>query len=85
MFTVVTALGQVVMFRRYRELTSDPVRGGRHRIMLWLWVVLYMFVGMQMGWMLRPFVGSPGLPAAFFRAEPFTNAYVVILRLVFGQ
>ena len=85
MFTVATAIAQLVMFRRYRELTSDPVAGARHRVMLWMWVVLYVFVGIQMGWMLRPFVGSPGLPVAFFREEPFSNAYVVVLRLVFGR
>jgi len=84
MFTVATAMAQVIMFRRYRELTADPMTGSRHRAMLWMWVVLYVFVGMQMGWMLRPFVGSPGLPVAFFRDEPFSNAYVVVLRLVFG-
>jgi hypothetical protein len=85
MFTLATAMAQLVMFRRYRELTSDPMSGARHRFMLWMWVVLYVFVGMQMGWMLRPFVGSPGLPVAFFRDEPFSNAYVVILRLIFGR
>ena len=52
--------------------------------MLMIWVGLYAFVGMQMGWMLRPFIGDPGLPVAFFRQEPFSNAYVVIARLIFG-
>jgi hypothetical protein len=84
MFTVATAVAQVIMFRRYRELTSSPLTGPRHRVMLWMWVVLYVFVGIQMGWMLRPFVGSPGLPVAFFRSEPFSNAYIVVLRLIFG-
>jgi hypothetical protein len=84
MFTVATAVAQLIMFRRYRELIVSPETGPRHRLMLWMWVVLYVFVGMQMGWMLRPFVGSPGLGVSFFREEPFTNAYVVILRLVFG-
>src|SRR5262249_6219663 len=72
MFTVATVIGQVVMLRRYRELTAQPGRGRRHLLMLWAWVVLYAFVGMQMGWMLRPFVGAPGLPVAFFRDEPFS-------------
>jgi hypothetical protein len=84
MFTVATAIGQVVLVRRYRELTSDPASGGRHRAMLWMWVVLYAFVGMQLGWMLRPFVGGPDRPVSFLRDEPFSNAYVVIAKLVFG-
>jgi hypothetical protein len=32
-----------------------------------LWLVLYMFVGTQLAWVLRPFVGSPGMPFQFFR------------------
>lgn len=84
MFTVATAIGQVVLMRRYRELTSDPVNGRRHKAMLWMWVILYAFVGMQLGWMLRPFVGGPGRPVSFFREEPFSNAYVVIAKLIFG-
>jgi hypothetical protein len=31
------------------------------------WVVLFGLVGAQMGWVLRPFVGNPNLPFAFFR------------------
>ena len=85
MFTVATAAAQAVMLRRYRPLTADPVVGPRHRLMLWTWVLLYVFVGIQMGWMLRPFVGSPGLPVTFFRQEPFSNAYVMIVRLVLGR
>ena len=27
--------------------------------MLRTWLVIYVFVGIQMGWVLRPFVGSP--------------------------
>ncbi len=84
MFAVATVVGQVVMLRWYRPLLRQPERGGRHRAMLWAWLVMYAFVGVQMGWMLRPFVGSPGMPVAFFRDEPFSNAYLVVFRLVFG-
>jgi hypothetical protein len=82
MFTLATLAGQVIMLRYYRPLLQ---RNPRHRLMIAAWLVLYAFVGMQMGWMLRPFVGSPGLPVAFFRQEPFTNAYVVIAGLIFGR
>jgi hypothetical protein len=34
-----------------------------------LWLVLYMFVGTQMAWVLRPFVGSPGLEFQLFRSR----------------
>jgi antibiotic biosynthesis monooxygenase (ABM) superfamily enzyme len=74
----------MVMRRSYGELTRHSERGPRHRLMLAVWSTLYAFVGMQMGWMLRPFVGSHDLPVVFFRNEPFTNAYVAILALFFG-
>jgi hypothetical protein len=81
MFAVATVAGHITMLRYYRSLIR---RHGHHRFMLAAWVGLYAFVGIQMGWMLRPFIGSPGLPVSFFRAEPFSNAYVVVARLIFG-
>ncbi len=81
MFTVATIAGQIVMLRYYRTLIA---RHSAHRITLYAWLALYAFVGIQMGWMLRPFVGSPDLAVTFFRTEPFSNAYVVIARLIFG-
>jgi hypothetical protein len=43
------------------------------------WLVIYVFVGVQMGWVLRPFVGHPDLPVQFFREEAWGNAYVEVL------
>ncbi len=34
-----------------------------------LWVIVYGFVGCQMAWLLRPFVGFPGLPYEFLRRK----------------
>jgi hypothetical protein len=79
MFTLATGFAQTVMRRRYRPLIAA---NRAHRPMLWLWVVLYAFVGIQMAWMLRPFIGSPDLPVSFFRPQPFSNAYVFLLRLI---
>jgi hypothetical protein len=82
MFTVATGVAQLVLLRRYRQLIArDP----RHRVMLWAWIILYAFVGIQLGWMLRPFVGNPAIPVAFLRDEPFSNAYIVVLRLIVGS
>ena len=80
-FSVATLIGHAVMRRGYASLIAHPERGARHRAMLWTWSVLYAFVGMQTGWMLRPFIGNPDLPVSFFRPEPFTNAYVAIFDL----
>lgn len=32
-----------------------------------MWVVIYALVGAQMGWLLRPFIGSPDMPFTWFR------------------
>lgn len=81
MFALAAVAGQVLMLRHYRMLIR---RSPRHRWLLATWLTLYAFVGIQMGWMLRPFVGSPELAVAFFRPEPFSNAYVQVARLLFG-
>ena len=71
--------GQLVLWRRYRPLIA---RDGRHRLVLWAWLATYAFVGIQMGWTLRPFVGAVDRPVTFFRDEPFGNAYVVVFGLL---
>src|ERR1051325_2625703 len=82
MFTLATIIAQVVLWRRYRDLIR---KDRRHLLMLWGWLIAYAFVGIQMGWMLRPFVGTPGAAVTFFRQEPFTNAYVAVVRLVMAH
>jgi len=79
MFALASAVAQVVTLRIYRPLIS---RNRRHRVMLCVWLVLYVFVGIQMAWMLRPFVGSPEAAPAFFREGAWGNAYVVVVRLI---
>jgi hypothetical protein len=34
-----------------------------------IWILLYALVGAQMGWVLRPFIGDPHTPFAWFRAR----------------
>jgi hypothetical protein len=79
MFSLATAAAQIVLWRLYRPLIAMD---RRHLAMLWTWVLLYAFVGMQMGWMLRPFIGTPDKDVTFFRDEPFSNAYVVIFEMI---
>jgi hypothetical protein len=44
--------------------------------------LVYTFVGIQMGWILRPFVGDPSRPVAFFREDTWGNAYVILAQIV---
>lgn len=40
------------------------------------WSFLYVLVGVQLAWLLRPFVGRPGMPTTFLREGAWGNAYV---------
>jgi hypothetical protein len=78
MFAVASFAAQGLVRAYYRPLVA---RDRRHRWMLWTWLGLYVFVGIQMAWVLRPFVGDPGEPVEFIRAGSWGNAYEVVLRL----
>jgi len=76
MFLVAAIAGQVTLARHYRPLIE---KSPRHRIGRVAWLVLYVFVAIQMAWVLRPFLGSPSLPTTFFREEAWDNAYIVVI------
>jgi hypothetical protein len=79
MFTVASFSGQWMLRRSYRPLLA---RNPRHRTLLRAWLVIYAFVGIQMAWVLRPFIGNPYSPTRFFRADAWGNAYVELVRIV---
>ena len=79
MFAAASFAAQGVLRHHYKPLIArDP----RHRVLLRIWVLLYVFVGVQMGWVLRPFVGQPEMPVQFFRQGAWGNAYVEVLRMI---
>jgi hypothetical protein len=82
MFAAASVAAQLLLRRLYRPLIA---RRPRHRHLLRGWLVLYAFVGVQMGWVLRPFVGEPGRPVTFFRADTWGNAYLEVLGLIAGE
>jgi len=43
-----------------------------------LWILIFGFVGTQMAWSLRPFVGSPDQPFKVFRAGQEGNFYTAV-------
>jgi hypothetical protein len=80
MFAIACFAGQWLLRDHYRLLVE---RDARHRRMYWLWLVIYIFVAIQMAWILRPFVGDPNAPVEFFRRDKWGNAYVVVLELIY--
>jgi hypothetical protein len=79
-FAIASFAGQWLLRSYYRPLIE---RNAKHRWMLWMWLVIYVFVGIQMAWILRPFVGAPNAPIQFFRHETWENAYVIVARLIY--
>lgn len=47
--------------------TPDNVLGPHTKTVFRVWVLVFGLVGAQMGWVLRPFIGDPNLPFAWFR------------------
>ncbi|NUM54595.1 MAG: hypothetical protein HUU46_13195 [Candidatus Hydrogenedentes bacterium] len=63
-----------------RALGTAAIRLGRPAPgkLFIIWLLLYMFVGTQLAWVLRPFVGSPGEPFQIFRPR-YGNFYESVL------
>ena len=81
MFAFAAASAQHLLKIYYRPLIRRDVR---HRKLLFGWLFLTGFIGLQSAWMLRPFVGNPEKPTAFIRTEGWSNAYEVLAGLVAG-
>jgi hypothetical protein len=75
MFAMASIAAQWVLRQRYAPLVA---RNRTHLWMIRVWIIVYGFVGIQMGWVLRPFIGQPGVPVTFLRDKLGGNAYVVV-------
>lgn len=75
MFGAASLAAQIILRRYYAPLIA---RNPRHRVLLRSWLGLYAFVGIQMGWILRPFIGYPGMEVQFFRSDTWGNAYLIV-------
>ena len=49
--------------------------------LLYIWILLFGFVGTQLAWTLRPFFGSPGMKFSLYR-EIDGNFYAEIFRTI---
>ena len=80
-FGVASVSAQLLLRKNYRHLIKQ---NHKHRWMVRIWIFVYAFVGIQMAYVLRPFIGSPSNTISFFREDPFENAYVTILNLIWS-
>jgi hypothetical protein len=61
--------------------SCDPGASPHHPSIMRGWLILYGFVGSQLGWSLRPFFGAPDRPFSLFR-EQESNFYFHILKVL---
>ena len=61
------------------DMPKGHVLAQHTRTVFRCWVVLFALVGAQMGWVLRPFIGTPNLPFSWFR-ERQSNFFEAVLR-----
>ena len=66
-FTIAGIVGMFSFSQGMHLLSvADKEEGAKRRgLVLYLWIALYAFVGSQMAWTLRPFVGYPGAAFTF--------------------
>jgi hypothetical protein len=67
-FAVCGIVGVVFLSRGMRIVSAAGTEGATaRRVLIWLWVLVYAFVGSQMAWTLRPFIGAPSMQFELFR------------------
>ena len=76
--------GLWAMLALYRALvamceSSDVYPRQAVRILL-VWILVFGFVGTQMAWTLRPFLGSPDMPFELFRKAGVGNFYQAVFQ-----
>jgi hypothetical protein len=67
-FTISGLMGIVFLYQGMKVVSGPEQEGaGTRRWVLILWMFVYAFVGSQMAWTIRPFIGAPGTPFELFR------------------
>ena len=64
------------------DLPANMVLGSSVWRVFYCWLSVFCLVGCQMGWVLRPFIGSPDLPFEWFRSR-HSNFFEAIFNLIF--
>jgi len=81
-FAVCGIVGVIFLAQGMRIVSAAGKEGASaRRWVLWLWVLVYAFVGSQMAWTLRPFIGAPSMKFELFRqlgGNFYTNVFASI-------
>jgi hypothetical protein len=81
-FAIAGIMGVVFLGNGMQVVSASHHAGndGR-RVVLYLWILVYAFVGSQMAWTLRPFIGAPSMKFELFRqlgGNFYTNIFASI-------
>ncbi len=80
---VIAFAGGAANVRLFRLLQTLGGSEAVARKVLFSWLTGNLFLGSQLCWILRPFIGSPGLPIEFLRANAFHgNFYETVFRAI---
>lgn len=81
-FAIAGIAGVVFLGQGMRVVSGAEGEGRRaRRWLLYLWIIVYAFVGSQMAWTLRPFIGAPSMGFELFRqlgGNFYTNIFASI-------
>ena len=81
-FTVAGVIGVLFLAQGMHAVsTSGSGSAGARLIVVQLWILVYAFVGSQVAWTLRPFVGAPSMKFELFRqlgGNFYTNIFASI-------
>ena len=67
-FAITGSIGVTFLSQGMRVVSAGGREGARaRRNVMRFWVVIYAFVGSQMAWTLRPFIGAPSMGFELFR------------------
>ncbi len=81
-FAISGLMGVVFLYQGMKVVSSSEKEGASTRKwVLVFWMFAYAFVGSQMAWTIRPFIGAPGTPFELFR-QLGGNFYTDILRSI---
>ena len=73
---VMGGAGTVGVALLYRSLRRRVPVGCRLVLMMCLWLVSFAVVGCQLGWIMRPLVGSPNILVEFLRADALESNFL---------
>jgi hypothetical protein len=81
-FAISGLMGVVFLYQGIKVVSGSETEGaGSRKFVLIAWMFVYAFVGSQMAWTIRPFIGAPGTPFELFR-QLGGNFYANVLQSI---